>query len=222
MNDQVTIIYYTCNREDEAFESKIREKLVKQSGGLPIISVSHKPIDLGKNICIGSHTPNDHNLYRQIQLACKMAKTPYVISAEADCIYPPEYFQFIPKDTESFYRYANVWILYKRFDYFFQKSSSECAMMAGREFYIKQIDKMLGSGGEPNNYKPYDETPKIKLADMSMLHNWKTFGEGGNPVISFKTKHGMRQFTRTLSGISDINTLPYWGTVKSLKEEFEL
>lgn len=216
MTDQVTIIYYTSNREKEGFERKIRDKLVENSGGLPIISVSHQPIDLGTNICVGPHVPNDHNLYRQVQIACKAAKTPYVIAAEADCIYPPEYFQYVPEDTESFYRYSNVWILYKKFDYFFQKTSSEGAMMAGRDFYIKQIDKMLE--GRPE----WDETPRLKLHTMDPLWIWKWFGEGGLPMISWKTNQGLRQFTKTIHHISDIESLPYWGKLKELKKEFGL
>lgn len=221
MRNDLTIIYYTSNRENEEFEAKIRQKIIDNSGGLPIISVSHKPIDFGKNICIGEHTPNDNNLYRQIQLACKMAKTPYVISTEADCVYPPEYFQFVPKDTEKFYRYNNIWICYKRFNYFFKKTSSECGMMAGREFFIKQIDKMLGEP-EPFNFKQWDETPKFKIKDMSPLHNWETFGQDGNPIISFKTDKGLRQFTRTISNTSDIQNLPYWGNINDLKKELSL
>lgn len=215
MDNLTTIIYYTSNQEEEAFESKVRERLIKNSGGLPIISVSHKPIDLGTNICVGVHTPNDHNLYRQIQIACKAASTPFVISAEADCIYPPEYFQYTPEKLDKFYRYSNIWILYKRFNYYFQKSSSECSMMAGREFYVEQIDKMLANRPE------WDETPKVKLPDMSPLHGWDTF-YGENPAISFKTSRGLRTFTRTLSNWSEIDTLPYWGDVNNLKKEFNL
>lgn len=213
---QVTVIYYTSNREEEFFESRVRKRLMEVTEGIPIISVSHKPIDLGENICVGEHSANDFNLYRQIQIGCKAAKTPFVISAEADCIYPPEYFGYVPKNPESFYRYANIWILYKKFEYFFQKSSSECAMMGGRDFYIKQIDKMLE--GQPE----WNETPKDKIECMAPLWNWKVFGVDGGPVISFKTNKGLRQFTRTIQAVSDIKELPYWGTVNNLKKEFGL
>lgn len=218
MDKLLTVIYYTSNREDPVFEQKIRNRLLKSAGDLPIISVSHKPIDLGINICVGPHTPNDHNLYRQIQIGCKAATTPFVIAAEADCIYPEDYFKYIPTDgTDHFYRYANIWILYKKFNYFFQKSSSECGMIAGREFFIETIDKMLE--GLPE----WDESKDVKLKKISLLHKWNTFGDvTGNPIVSFKTNKGLRQFTRTINNTSDIESLPYWGSVKSLKEEFGL
>jgi hypothetical protein len=47
--EMVTILYYTSNREDESFEKKIQENILKQTD-LPIISVSQKPINFGKNI----------------------------------------------------------------------------------------------------------------------------------------------------------------------------
>lgn len=213
-----TIIYYTSNREDERFEKKIRDYLsfMAEANNIPIISVSQKPIDLGKNICVGLKQPNDQNLYRQIQIGCKEAKTPFVISAESDFLYPLEYFKFTPKDTECFYRYANIWICYKKFDYFFKKKSSEGAMIAGREFYIKQIDKILEGGPE------WNDVYKDKIRNFKPLMDWKTFGENGDPAISFKTNKGLRQFTRTISGESDINELPYWGNIKDLKREFNL
>ena len=49
-----TIIYYTSNREDERFESRVRANLLKVCGNLPIISVSQKPIyGFGFNIPVG-------------------------------------------------------------------------------------------------------------------------------------------------------------------------
>ena len=68
--DLFTIIYYTSNKEDEAFEGKTRKKLLEVCGDIPIISVSQKPIDFGKNICVGDVGACDANLYRQIQIGC--------------------------------------------------------------------------------------------------------------------------------------------------------
>ena len=62
MND-VTIIFYTSNDEDESFEKKIRDNILKQSNGIKIISVSRKPIDFGHNICIGEQPVCYTNCY---------------------------------------------------------------------------------------------------------------------------------------------------------------
>lgn len=92
MKDLLTVIYYTSNREEKEFENKVKAKLLEVIGKLPLISVSQKPIDFRKNICVGDVGVCDANLFRQIQIGCEAANTPFVISAETDCLYPPEYF----------------------------------------------------------------------------------------------------------------------------------
>ena len=92
--ENLTIIYYSANTE--LFEDKIIAHLKKQAGDIPIISVSRKPLDLGKNICIGEQPICYSNLWKQILLGLKEAKTEFCLSAESDCLYPPEYFTFIP------------------------------------------------------------------------------------------------------------------------------
>lgn len=218
MNNQVTIIYYTSNREDPRFENKITEYLefMANANNIPIISVSQKPIELGKNICVGQMAANDHNLYRQILIGLKAATTPYVLMAEADCVYPPEYFKFIPDKDDIFYRWSNIEIVYTRYNYYFKKTSSECGMMAGREFFIKIIEEMLEGLPEWNQERD------VKLKKISLLHKWLTFGEGESAVVSFKTNRGLRQFTRTISGVSDVTEIPYWGNINDLKKEFSL
>ncbi|KKT37762.1 MAG: hypothetical protein UW26_C0025G0001, partial [Candidatus Collierbacteria bacterium GW2011_GWF1_44_12] len=66
MKNQVTVLYYTSNREDEKFETRIRKNLLKNCGDLPIVSVSQKPIDLGRNICVGVHENSYTSEFMQI------------------------------------------------------------------------------------------------------------------------------------------------------------
>ena len=53
MRDDLTLVYITSNRENEYFESKIIETMKESINGLPVVSVSQKPIDFGENICLG-------------------------------------------------------------------------------------------------------------------------------------------------------------------------
>ena len=61
MRDDLTMIYYTANTEDPALENNVRNFLVKQANGIPIVSVSQKPIDFGTNICVGEVGFNHYN-----------------------------------------------------------------------------------------------------------------------------------------------------------------
>ncbi len=219
MND-ATIIYYTSNQEDENFEQKIRDNILKNSGGLPIISVSQKPINFGKNICVGEVGVNEDNLYRQILIGCEDVKAKFVISAEADCLYPPDYFNFIPP-TDDIYRYDNVWILKSWQNGYFKKRWSEGAQIMLKEHYIYLINKALQGlpVWNPISNKPHQRSRKMKeVFGKWMYKKFKYFT--GNPVISVKTGNGLRKEAGT-NGIFSEN-LPYWGLSIDLKKELSL
>jgi hypothetical protein len=207
-----TVIYYTSNREKPEFEAKIRERLLNTIGDIPLVSVSHKPIDFGKNICVGEHEPCDHNLYRQIQIGCETAHTQFVTVAEADCLYPKEYFDFVPPSTDMFYRYDNLYVLYRKYDYYFQKTSSECAMTVDRLLYIRYIENLLKG---KDYWKQPKDPPLRSIFDGT---TWGTF-TGKIPVINIKSGKSMRRYTRTISDRSDLDYLPHWGSVEGLKKE---
>ncbi len=144
MTGDITILYYSSNREKPDFEERVKENLLKVCGGLPIISVSHKPIDLGKNICVGDVGTSGFNMFRQVQIACEAATTPFVISAEADCLYPPDYFQFRPPRLDAPYRDSNLYVMPDARDYFFLKSEGAThAQIVGREFYLSTLKKLF-------------------------------------------------------------------------------
>lgn len=209
MND-TTILYYTSNREDETFEHKIQNVLKKIGKGFPIISVSQKPIDLGENICIGEVGANDFNLYHQILIGCKAAKTTFVTMAEADNLYPPDYFKFIPSRVDRVYRYDPIYVMKLHRSYFFRKPTCEGAQIVGREYLISLIEQEIGvdPGWSDKQFKvnPYKNLDK----------DWGTYGSD-IPVVSIKTGQGLRANTRThLIGCKE---LPYWGTTKIVRRK---
>ena len=207
----LTIIYYTSNREEEAFEEKIKRKLLETSGGIPIISVSHKPIDLGKNICIGIHQPTNVLLYHQILLGCKMAKTPFVISAEADFLNPPEYFNFTPTSLDRIYRYNNIRVLYKVHRGFYRKKSSEGAQIVGRKYLISLLENAL------KGISMFDDNPKFRR----FFPYWGVpleMYEGEIPCVTFKTGDSLHKYV-TVEKEEPKPELPYWGTAVNMRKE---
>lgn len=205
----VTVIYYTSNREKEDFEGKIRNNLLKVIGDTPLISVSQKPIDFGTNICVGDVGTSDHNIYRQMQLGCLKATTKYVATAEADCLYPPTgYFDFKPPDEGAAYHYMNVWILFKGENVFRKKAFSLCALFSNREFLLKRLDRVLHKAPQWSLKKPHP-----------LFHKYRDWTPYVNqlPVVNIKTREGMRWFT----GTEDIAsaTLPHWGSAKDLSNK---
>jgi hypothetical protein len=214
MNQLFTIVYYTSNREELSFEKKIMDNLLKVCGDIPIISVSQKPMDFGYNICVGDVGIHNANLYRQIQIGCKEADTPFVISAEADCLYPPDYFQYVPPAINECYKCTNNYILNQwgkgEFKGFYKKEVGLFAMITGREHFIREIDHVLKD-------RPVWSTRRdSKPVELFKRHRWKLF-DINNPVVSLKTFNGMRKHTRIIE--PPVEDIPYWGNCDKLRKE---
>lgn len=95
MKIDLSIVYYTSNWLETAnpyFLNNTKNQLLKAADGLPIISVSHKPMDFGHNICVGDIGRSHLNIYRQILRGCQEAWTDYVAMAEDDILYSHEHF----------------------------------------------------------------------------------------------------------------------------------
>jgi hypothetical protein len=202
-----TIIYYTSNREDEGFEARVRENILKTCGDLPIISVSHKPIKFGKNICVGDVGVSGFNMFRQVQIACEEAKTDFVISAEVDCLYPPDYFTFLPDRLDVCYRNDNLYVMPdKRSFFFYKKEGATHAQIVGRKFYLERLADLFKDAPqwsmEEKNF-PKERHRKNDVFDTIL------YWHSENPVFQIKTHKGMRYYTH--SDRTPIQSIQYWG-----------
>lgn len=213
---KTTIIYYTSNREDPSFERSVQENILKVCGNLPIISVSQKPIDFGKNICVGDVGVSGFNMFRQIEIACLEAKTPFVTSAEADTLYPPDYFEFIPERDDACYRNSNLYVMPDRRNFFFHKSEGAThAQIVGRKLYLSVLKKLFKGAPKWSTKEknfPKERTKKSDIFDE--IAYWQT----KNPVFQIKTHRGMRYYTH--SDRTPIPKLPYWGEGKKVRDYY--
>ena len=106
-----TVVYLTDNMLDENIFNLCQRNILKSIGNLPLISVSHKPIDFGENICCGVMDRNSLSINRQMMMALERVETKYIAIAEHDCLYTEEHFSFIPSDDSVFWYNENVWML---------------------------------------------------------------------------------------------------------------
>jgi hypothetical protein len=211
----LTIIYYTSNREKPEFESYIRNQIAKQSFKLhiPIISVSHKPIDFGRNICVGDVGLSDYNIYRQMQIACLEAKTKYVCTAEADCLYPPTgYFDFKPLSNWTAGHYTNLYILWKGSHIFNQKAFSLCGLFSNRKFLLSRFPRSI----TPKYQWRPNHKPRHPL--FYKWHDWISF-DSDIAIINCKTEEGMRIKSGVNTEGRPQKELPYWGKAIDLERE---
>ncbi len=218
MNSFATIVYYTSNREKPDFEDQITFRLQKTARRLnmPIVSVSQKPMPgFGKNICVGDVGVSNQNVGRQILIGTEAAKTPFVIMAEADCLYPLEYFSFIPPRLDISYRYDNLWILWKKGGPFRRKIYSECGQIASREYIIKCLKNYcVGRGQWRADLEHGREVPPSPYSN-----NVSNFYQTNIPIINIKTDEGQHKSTKTMGNIEPADTLPFWGSADGVRKE---
>ena len=203
----MTIIYYSCNNESPAFEQKVMDNIKEQAKGLEIISVTHKPVDLGRNICIGEKPICYSNSFKQLLIGLRASTSDFCISAEADVLYSPDYFKFTPPVKDKVYRYDNLYVHFADRDRFWRKAWSEGTQMCGREHWIKSIEAILEN---PDSWEP---EPFKFIFQEKLEYSWT-----GLPCLLFKT----RQATHFKTGFEQgsVGEIPYWGTAQEVKRKY--
>jgi len=108
----LTVVYYTCNyleKENPVFLANTQHFLLKAIGQHPLISVSQKPMDFGQNICLGDIGRSHFNIYKQILIGAKAAKTKHVALAEDDILYSYAHFHTMtPRPSVFLYDMAKL------------------------------------------------------------------------------------------------------------------
>lgn len=187
---------------------------------LPIISVSQKPIDFGENICVGDVGASTHNTKRQTLIGMKAAKTRYVTMAEADFIYPKEYFDFVPERDDRIYCLRNIYILWFHKNKFFMKPNSNGALVANREFLIDLFEMYLGDS--PMWYEKRGKCPEYsqdeRINILMSLRDYEQFWTD-IPAVTFKTGKGV-SFRCPFYKNRTATELPHWGKAEDLHNEF--
>lgn len=209
-----TIIYYSSNQEDTDFEKKVQNTILKNSGRLPIVSVTQKPTDFGLNICIGEVGASGFNMLRQVLIACEAADTEYVVSAEADCLYGPDYFQFQPTFDNVCYRNDNTYLMGLGRDYFWKKNEGGTwAQVINREYYIERLHELFE--GESKWDATKKNFPKEK--GMRLFDSYEAFTTEV-PCVSIKSGKGMRNYSH--SERIPITNLPFWGSGQDVRKKY--
>lgn len=224
LKDKITIFYCSSNREKPEFEERIRKNILEHCGDLPIVSVTQKPIDFGTNICVGDGVGvSGFNFFRQSLIALQNIKTPFALSCEADTVYGPSYFQFLPPRTDKCYRNKNLYVMGQHRDYFYKKEEGAThAQIVGTEFYKKALEELFE--GEPMWDGSQKNFPKEKLRakrdDVFNIHRKDDIGywETEEPVIQIKTSQSMRHYTN--SDRIPRFELPFWGNGRTFRDRF--
>lgn len=232
MNTNTTILYYSSNREPAAFEQYIIEHLHKtNTTKCPIVSVTHAPLDLGTNICVGECTVGEESRLQQIWIGLQYCRTPYVVMAESDFIYPPEYFTFIPPSLECIYDYGPIYLLYmwigkKTKGQFWHKNMSEGARCSSVQYQFDYIHHLIYDKFQiPQHELPLLEkwcshhSTELQPSSRSFVYRRERFE--GLSAVSMRTKFGMNNVYKATPAGYGKDTLPYWGSANELRENIK-
>lgn len=164
MNNDLTIIFYTANKVQEPFASRVRDHLVRTTKGkIPIISVSQKPLDFGLNICVGDIGFSLINIYRQALIGALATRNPYIAMCEDDCLYTPGHFEYRPPEDAFGYN-LNRWTLFtwsKTPLYSFRNRMVFSQCIAPRELYISAMTERFLLLKQPISARPDKMPPPL-------------------------------------------------------------
>lgn len=101
------IIYYTDNRYLDPPIYPVAQRFILGSG-LPITSVSLRPIDFGKNFVL-NRKRGMYTMILQIIMALENSEADHVFFCEHDVLYPKSHFDFTPPRDDTYYYNTNAW-----------------------------------------------------------------------------------------------------------------
>lgn len=222
------LVYYTDNRLDDAPVGKaVRQRLA--ATGLPIVSVSLKPIAFGRNVVLPLERGH-LTMFRQILAGLEALDTDIAFLVEHDVLYAPEHFGFIPPRDDRFYYNQHRWQVSaadgKAVHYRASQTSGCCAYRQllvehyrKRVAYVEQHgwDRNLGyepgTNGRSREFDPHGADvwmtaqPNIDVRDIGNLSKSKW------SIADFRNKANAIDWTEG-------DGVPGWGTTRGRFPEF--
>jgi hypothetical protein len=104
------VLYYTDNRLNMKLAGVVRKQIEQASGGMPVTSVSLKPLGFGRNIHIKAER-GYLTMFKQILAGLEAMNQNIVYFCEHDVLYDPSHFEFTPENKNTFYYNGNYWFL---------------------------------------------------------------------------------------------------------------
>jgi len=222
--NDLTVVYYTANMLPEEFHNTTAKHLLMVTEDLPIISVSHKPVAIGKNIVVDLEY-SYFNIYRQALLGAQEAKTKYIALVEDDELYSAEHFKYRPRKTAFGYNMC-YWGIYTWRDNFHYKGRRNLGnLICDREAFIKAMVERFNKYPAPNKD---DQHLKDIWAEPGKYEN--QLGVTQNPTENYYSNPPNIKFShetelsfqglgkRKRGGDLQAIELPYWGWHKAIRQ----
>jgi len=182
------IIYYTDNRLEEPIYSIVQKQILKAK--LPIISVSLKPMDFGRNIYLDLK-PGIVTMFKQILTALEASSADVIFFCEHDVLYHLSHFDFNPPQNDIFYYNTKVWRWKYPEDFAitYEHIISLSNLCANRQLLVNHFRERLRiieergwnkeTGREPNwarrmGYEPGTKSIRQKIISDGFCQYWQS------------------------------------------------
>jgi hypothetical protein len=237
-----TIIYITNNVLNPVIANACIKKLKEAAGDNPIISVSQKPIKLGKNICVGDIGSSRMSIYKQQLTGLRESTTEHIAIAEHDVLYTKEHFEFDPLCNDVFYYNVNLFFLNWSDDFPERKGKYSnwgkpriclSQLITSRQLLIDYLEERLKlmeldtkhfrELTEPTILKQKDVEDARSAVKVSHCHLSKLLEEHlatlrvetfQNKYPNIDIRHG-QNFTGPRMANRATYSVPYWGELKN-------
>jgi len=200
------IVYYTDSKLERSLADAVRRNLKEAAGPIPIISVSQKPLEFGKNICVGSKPKTFLSQHEQMLAGVEAAPEGSIIYlCEHDVFYHSSHFAKIPRDKGAVYFNQNRYYWWVG-DPCYHKAPGHRAWsqaVACREYLLAKLKYMVKT----------DTGLKVRR------HNWESsrpnidVRNGQNLTGDGKNKHHMR----TGNSSNKLYNIGAWGSPHHLQ-----
>lgn len=198
------------------------KQLKKAAGDNPIISVSHKPIKLGNNICVGDIGRSIYNIYNQVLIGAEAAKTKYVATAEDDVLYPEGYFDYRPREGVFSYNLLK-WSLFtwvKPPLYSYRARETMTHLIVTRKDLIKTLKERFEKYPNPENIPEHLwGEPGRYNERMGLTPVDKEASQSDYPSVVFSTKEALgfgHLGTRKAHSKIRAYDIPTWGRAEDV------
>lgn len=228
MND-LTVIYYTANKNSDHFMKNTQKYLLEAVGDTPIVSVSFKPTVFGNNctnICIGEQPRSNYMIYKQVLMGAKKAKTKYVAMAEDDMLYHPSHFTYRPTDDETFSYNINKWSIFSWVDppfFSYRITKLMNSLITTKKALIKTLEERYAKYPNlkkiPHNiYKYYCEPGRFEnRLGITPLKSEEYGSKYPNVMFSTSEALGFQELgIKKAHGEIRADKIDYWGSAEEV------
>ena len=240
----LTVVYYTSNHLEETnpfFLKNTKKQLKKAIGDIPLVVVSHKPVKKFnngeyENIVLGDIGRSHLNIYRQMTIGAKKAKTKYVAMAEDDILYSESHFNSrqIEKDLltkpntfvydmnkVSLFTWTNPPIFSFR-----SKRKVVNQLLCEKDYLVdamqerfERVAKHVKNGGKEEDLLKFFGDPGRyeKQLRVTVRNTYETYSQSPSIVFSHPQAYGfLSQGTRKRHGDIKIVELAEWGKASDI------